>query len=59
MYYKHLIDGMHKIARDEGFRSLYNGTLARIMFQIPNVAISMSVLEYMKPRVRTYLDKIY
>jgi hypothetical protein len=56
-YYKHMFDGVYKIARDEGFLSLYNGTLARILFHMPNVAITMSVLEFMKPRIYNLIDK--
>lgn len=50
-YYKHLVDGVYKIYRDEGFRALYNGSFARMLYHIPNLAISMSVLEVMKPRI--------
>lgn len=55
-YYKHLLDGVYKIWRDEGFRALYNGSFARILFHMPNVAISMGVLEMMKPRVQKMID---
>lgn len=33
-YYKHMIDGVYKIYRDEGFSKLFTGCLARIMFQV-------------------------
>jgi len=56
-YYKHLVDGVYKIGRDEGMRALFNGSFARILFHVPNVAISMSLLEVVKPRVQKYLDK--
>ncbi len=50
-YYKHMLDGVYKIGRDEGVRALFNGSLARIMFHVPNVAITMSLVESLKPRV--------
>lgn len=42
---------MCKIWKDEGFLSLYNGTLARALYMIPHLAISMAFLEYMRPLV--------
>ena len=50
-YYKHLIHGMYKIYLDEGFVSLYNGSFARILYHVPNVAISMCILEFMRPKI--------
>mmetsp|Transcript_25727 Transcript_25727/g.18207 ORF Transcript_25727/g.18207 Transcript_25727/m.18207 type:complete len:97 (+) Transcript_25727:54-344(+) len=50
-YYKHLLHGVWTIARDEGAMALLNGSLARIMFHVPMVAISMSVLEMSKPKI--------
>ena len=44
-YYKHLLDAIYKIGRDEGPRSLFNGSFARVLFHVPNVAITMSILE--------------
>jgi hypothetical protein len=55
-YYKHLLDGVYKIGRDEGFRSLFNGSLARILYHVPNVAISMAVLEQVKPKIQIWMD---
>mmetsp|Transcript_13908 Transcript_13908/g.23672 ORF Transcript_13908/g.23672 Transcript_13908/m.23672 type:complete len:331 (-) Transcript_13908:8-1000(-) len=54
-YYKHMVDAMFKIGRDEGFRALYNGSLARVLYHVPTVAISMSVLERVKPSVKNWL----
>ncbi len=50
-YYRHIFDGMYKIARDEGTRALFSGSLARILFHVPNVAISMSIFETIKPQL--------
>jgi hypothetical protein len=49
-YYKHLVDAVYKIARDEGPRALFNGCFARILFHVPNVAITMSLVEILKPK---------
>ncbi len=50
-YYKHMFDGIYKIARDEGFFALYNGTFARVLYHMPTVAISMGLIEILRPRV--------
>jgi hypothetical protein len=50
-YYRHIFDGMYKIARDEGARALFSGSLARCLFHCPNVAISMSTVELLKPHI--------
>lgn len=44
-HYKNLVDAVYKIGREEGPRALFNGSFARILFQVPNVAISMSLVE--------------
>ena len=51
-YYRNMLDGVYKIARDEGAATLFAGSFARIMFHIPNVAISMAVLEVLKPTIQ-------
>lgn len=48
-HYDHMLDGLKKIIIKEGPLALFNGSFARIWTHIPNVAISMSVLEYLKP----------
>ena len=48
-YYKNLLDAIHKIVKNEGVKSLFNGSLARIVYHVPMVAISMSILEHIKP----------
>jgi len=50
-YYKNMFHGVYRISKEEGVLALFNGSLARIMFHIPMVAISMSLLEYVKPKV--------
>lgn len=51
-----MLDGVWKIFRDEGPRALLSGSLARIIFHVPNVAISMSLLEVVKPHVQRVLQ---
>jgi len=46
-----MLDGVYKIGRDEGVRALFNGSFARILFHVPNVAITMGLVEYVKPKV--------
>jgi hypothetical protein len=55
-YYKNMFHGVYRIAKEEGMLALFNGSLARIMFHIPMVAISMSLLEKVKPKVQLYFD---
>jgi len=51
-----MLDGVFKIARDEGARALFHGSLARILFHVPNVAISMSLVEVFKPKIQAFLQ---
>ena len=46
-----MLDAVYKIARNEGPRALLNGALARIIYQVPATAISMSVMEHIKPKL--------
>lgn len=55
-HYKHLVDAVYKIGRDEGALSLLNGSFARILYHVPMVAISMGVLEQVKPKISKLLD---
>lgn len=55
-YYKNMLDGVYKIARDEGVRALFHGSFARILFHVPNVAISMSCVEIFKPHIQRALQ---
>ena len=48
-YYRHMLDGVYKIYRDEGAKALLAGSWARILFHVPNVAITMSLVEMLRP----------
>ena len=50
-YYKNLLDALYKIGKNEGVLSLLNGSFARIIYHVPMVAISMSILELVKPKI--------
>ena len=54
--YKHIVDGLIKMVKNEGPKSLFNGTFARVIHQIPTVAISMATLEMVRPRMQKLLD---
>lgn len=54
--YRHLADGLIQIVKTEGVKALFNGSLARIWFHFPNVAISMSVIETTKPMMESLLN---
>ncbi len=55
-HYKHMLDGVYKIGRDEGIKALFHGSLARILFHMPNVAITMSCVEAFKPHIQRALE---
>ncbi|OMJ79253.1 hypothetical protein SteCoe_20761 [Stentor coeruleus] len=46
--YKNMFHGIYLIASEEGFRALFQGSLARILFHTPNTAISMSLVEFFR-----------
>ena len=46
-----MIDAIYKIGNDEGAKSLFKGSMARVLYHVPNVAISMGVLEQVKPMI--------
>ena len=50
-----MFHGVYRIAMDEGVLALLNGSAARILFHVPAVAITMGVLEVLKPRMERYL----
>lgn len=50
--YKNLAQGIQLIAKTEGVGGLYKGSIARALYHTPTTAISMSILELMKPFVR-------
>lgn len=49
------LDAMYKIARDEGVRGLWSGTLPSIVLAI-NPAIQFMVYEAVKRRLQKYAD---
>lgn len=53
--YRGLLDAMYKIARDEGVRGLWSGTLPSIVLAI-NPAIQFMVYEAVKRRLQKYAD---
>ena len=52
-----MLHGVWRIGRDEGVLALFRGTIARAMFHIPMTAISMSVIEQLKPVIVKYFDE--
>ena len=58
-YYKNMVHGVYRIAIDEGFFALFAGSFARCLFHVPMVAISMSVIEVVKPRAVTMIENSY
>lgn len=51
--------GIYRIALDEGPMALFAGSFARCLFHVPMVAISMSVVEVVKPRAVTKIESFY
>jgi len=51
--YKNMFHGIWLILNNEGFLALFQGSLARILFHTPNVAIIMSTTE----SIRAFLEK--
>ena len=49
-YYKHMLHGVYRIALDEGPLALFAGSFARCLFHVPMVAISMSIVEVIRPK---------
>lgn len=43
--YKNMFDGIFKIVKNEGFLSLYKGSLSRVYYHAPNTSIAMSIME--------------
>ena len=46
--YKNMFHGIYLIFTQEGPRALFQGSLARILYHMPNTAISMSLVEYFR-----------
>jgi len=55
--YKNMFHAIHRIFHEEGGKALFNGSVARVMFQMPMVAITMGIAEFMKPRLWKLYDK--
>jgi len=53
--YKSMFHGIGLIYKEEGFRALFQGSLARIMFHTPNTAIIMSITEYVRRIVEEFI----
>ena len=58
-YYKHMMHGVYRIALDEGLLALFAGSFARCLFHVPAVAISMSIIEVVKPRAVTKIEPFF
>ena len=54
-----MLHGVYRIALDEGPLALFAGSFARCAFQVPMVAISMSVIEVIKPKVVTSIEPFF
>ena len=46
-----MVDAVYKIGREEGATALFNCSFARILYHVPMVAISMGILEQVKPKI--------
>jgi hypothetical protein len=55
--YRNLLQGIQLIAKTEGINGLYKGSIARALYHTPTTAISMSILEFMKPFIRGVLKE--
>jgi hypothetical protein len=55
--YRHMLHGVYSIAKTEGFRALFKGSMARIAFHTPNTAIIMSLVEHFRILLKPYIDK--
>ena len=58
-YYKHMLHGVYRIALDEGPLALFAGSFARCLFHVPMVAISMSIVEVVKPKAVVMIEGAY
>lgn len=54
-----MLHGVYRIALDEGPLSLFSGSFARCLFHVPMVAISMSIIEVIKPMATTSIEGFY
>lgn len=51
-----MLHGVYRIAADEGFTALFAGSFARCLFHVPMVAISMSIVEVVKPKAVVLIE---
>ena len=54
-----MVHGVYRIAMDEGPLSLFSGSFARCLFHVPMVAISMSIIEVVKPKATVAIEGLY
>ncbi|CAM9249212.1 unnamed protein product [Heterosigma akashiwo] len=50
-----MLDGVAKIYRAEGLRGLYRGAGARVAFQAPNMALTVSLFDVCKNFFAQYI----
>ena len=55
-YYRNMGHALFKIASEEGPLKLFAGSFTRCLFHVPNVAITMSFVEMIKPKVLNVLE---
>jgi hypothetical protein len=54
--YKNMFQGLYVVATQEGWKGLYKGCIARAVYQIPLLIISMSVIEISRPHIRKLVE---
>ena len=54
-----MLHGVYRIGVEEGPFALFSGSFARCLFHVPMVAISMSIVEVVKPRATTAIEGLY
>jgi hypothetical protein len=56
LQYKNVVQGLISIGYTEGFKGLFWGATSRVFAYTPTGAISMTVLEFFKPRISKLID---
>ena len=51
-----MIQGIFKIVKQEGFKSLFRGSQARVLSMMPQGTIIMTLVEQVKPIVQKYIN---
>lgn len=54
--YRSLVQGLKSIYTYEGITGLFKGSIPRVLYHAPTGAISMTLLEIMKPKVKNLLN---